>query len=174
MCWREEAHFRDFANRGFPRQASSRRKGLLRWCTDAPVARLTARRRRAYGRLIPNRAAGKQQTNSTEAAQKSERRGRHPAHRSESSATTHKTRVSASRDALLVIEDKRELARRNCTAQEAAAVLDITQYAANDAQCIACCSQRDWLQKEAHRILAAPWPPACPCSSRTSPSPPPV
>ena len=29
-----------------------------RRCTDAPVARLTARRRRAYGRLIPNRAAG--------------------------------------------------------------------------------------------------------------------
>ena len=58
----------------------------------------------------------------------------HPTHRSESSATTHKTRVSASRDALLVIEDKREarlLHRARCTAQEAAAVLCITQYAAN-------------------------------------------
>mgnify|MGYP004417212507 CR=1 FL=1 len=74
-----------------------------------------------------------------EAAQKSERRILRIARRA---LRRRKTRVSASRDALLVIEDKREareLHRVNCAAQEAAAVLCITQYAAN--------------QRAVHRLL---------------------
>ena len=89
--------------------------------------------------LLFSKAAKQEPPNATEAAQKSERRILRIARRA---LRRRKTRVSASRDALLVIEDKREarlLHRARCPAQEAAAVLRITQYAAN--------------QRAVHRLL---------------------
>ena len=167
MCWREEAHLRDFANRGFPRQASSRRKGLLRWCTDAPVARLTARRRRAYGRLIPN--SHRLSKRPIPPRPSKSRRDASYASLGELCDAAKPALVQAGMPSLssrinVKLAWCTELAALRKRPQQCCASLSTPQ---TNAQCIACCSPRDWLQKEAQS-----WQHASPCSSRTSPSPP--
>ena len=66
------------------------------------------------------------------------------------------------------------VAQVHCTQKQFAAAVHHFGTPLQQRRAVQAFSPRDWLQKEAHRILAAPWPPACPCSSRTSPSPPPV
>ena len=56
-----------------------------------------------------------------------------------------------------------------CTQKQFAAAVHHVGTPLKQRRAVQACSPRDWLQKEAHRILAAPWPLDCPFSSRTSP-----
>ena len=60
----------------------------------------------------------------------------------------------------------------HCTQKQFAAAVHHFGTPLQQRRAVQAFSPRDWLQKEAHRILAAPWSPACPSSSRTLPSPP--